>query len=614
MNQILNSLQEYYQQIFIGFLAIKLVQFLMSSINAYSRQVELQKIADNRRAIRDNADHETILFKKGFGDVNIDPFLPGHVIGKLFRENKLSKEKYLEFLIKRTRDIGHKKLNAITEELYNEALEHVSKKSSFNKSEVLSCIPVSIKDCIAQKGTDTTCGAAARCFKRYEEDAVLVKLLRDAGMIPYVRTNVPQLLLLPESDNNVWGCTNNPWDITRTPGGSSGGEGALIAAGCSVMGLGSDIGGSIRIPAHFNGIVGFKPTPGRISRIGMVNPRLKGRAGQSVILPTAGPLTRSVIDAINMMSAMCVTPSPANSPLSASTCLDTTLPPMLPFDVSACHSHNRSMPRGRGNKKLRVGYLMTDGYFEPCATVKRAMEESIDALRSLGTYELIPIQLPVDAKETFEVYCSLLAADGNWFSFMKGLEGESLHETYKRLWLYTNLPNWLRPLLSTVMSLANDHRKAGLVSKLKSGGMNVREYWERIGDKAEYCEIYKKFMIEERIDAILMPAVGLPAPPHGMIGDLLCAVSYCTIMNLLHWPSGVVPITTVEDDETHYNMEDLPVEQRDSYATLAHKAMQGSTGMPVGVQIATPPWKDELCLSIMGDLERVIDFQEHPDI
>ena len=126
MNQILNSLQEYYQQIFIGFLAIKLVQFLMSSINAYSRQVELQKIADNRRAIRDNADHETILFKKGFGDVNIDPFLPGHVIGKLFRENKLSKEKYLEFLIKRTRDIGHKKLNAITEELYNEALEHVS--------------------------------------------------------------------------------------------------------------------------------------------------------------------------------------------------------------------------------------------------------------------------------------------------------------------------------------------------------------------------------------------------------------------------------------------------------------------------------------------------------
>ena len=63
MNQILNSLQEYYQQIFIGFLAIKLVQFLMSSINAYSRQVELQKIADNRRAIRDNADHETILFK-----------------------------------------------------------------------------------------------------------------------------------------------------------------------------------------------------------------------------------------------------------------------------------------------------------------------------------------------------------------------------------------------------------------------------------------------------------------------------------------------------------------------------------------------------------------------
>ena len=82
-DQIWNVLKQNYQQIIIGFLAIKFVQFLMSSINAYSRKVELQKIADNRRAIRDNADHETILFKKGFGDVNIDPYLPGHVIGKL---------------------------------------------------------------------------------------------------------------------------------------------------------------------------------------------------------------------------------------------------------------------------------------------------------------------------------------------------------------------------------------------------------------------------------------------------------------------------------------------------------------------------------------------------
>ncbi|HRE26460.1 MAG TPA: amidase family protein, partial [Anaerolineales bacterium] len=96
-------------------------------------------------------------------------------------------------------------------------------------------------------------------------DGPLIRRLREAGVIFLAKTNVAQLLFYVESDNPVYGRTNNPWDLTRTCGGSTGGEAALIAAQASPLGIGGDIGGSIREPAHFCGIAGFKPTSGRLT-------------------------------------------------------------------------------------------------------------------------------------------------------------------------------------------------------------------------------------------------------------------------------------------------------------------------------------------------------------
>ena len=101
-----------------------------------------------------------------------------------------------------------------------------------------------------------------------EQDAPLVARLRQAGAIILGVTNAPELLMAWETDNLLYGRTNNPWDLSRTPGGSSGGEAAAIAAGMSAGGVGSDGGGSIRVPAHFSGICGLKPTPGRIPATG----------------------------------------------------------------------------------------------------------------------------------------------------------------------------------------------------------------------------------------------------------------------------------------------------------------------------------------------------------
>src|SRR6202041_2438452 len=125
-------------------------------------------------------------------------------------------------------------------------------------------VPVTVKSSIDVAGLACECGSVLRKGYTPETDAPLVARLRGAGAIILGNTNVPEFLMAYESDNSMYGRVNNPWDLARTAGGSSGGESAAIAAGCSAGGVGSDGGGSIRIPAHFTGICGLKPTPGRV--------------------------------------------------------------------------------------------------------------------------------------------------------------------------------------------------------------------------------------------------------------------------------------------------------------------------------------------------------------
>jgi len=153
-------------------------------------------------------------------------------------------------------------------------------------------VPVSIKSSIDVAGELCECGTALRKGLIPQRDAPLVARLRAAGAIILGTTNVPEFLMAYESDNSLYGRTNNPWDLERTPGGSSGGEAAAIASGCSAGGVGSDGGGSVRIPAHFVGICGLKPTPGRIPSTG----HFPASAGPFVNLGVVGPMARTVAD------------------------------------------------------------------------------------------------------------------------------------------------------------------------------------------------------------------------------------------------------------------------------------------------------------------------------
>jgi amidase len=153
-------------------------------------------------------------------------------------------------------------------------------------------LPVTVKSSIATRGMKCEIGSLLHTGEVPQEDAAIVARLRAAGALILGTTNCPEFLMAYETDNLLHGRTRNPWDLSRSPGGSSGGEAAAIAAGMSAAGLGSDSGGSVRVPAHFTGICSLKPTPGRIPGRGHLPPCV----GPFQILGAIGPMARTIAD------------------------------------------------------------------------------------------------------------------------------------------------------------------------------------------------------------------------------------------------------------------------------------------------------------------------------
>jgi Asp-tRNA(Asn)/Glu-tRNA(Gln) amidotransferase A subunit family amidase len=191
-------------------------------------------------------------------------------------------------------------LNAFVAVRAEEALEEARALDRGDARGLLYGVPVTVKDSFDIAGMATRVGSLARPKTPAAEDSTVVARLRRAGAVILGRTNTPELLSSYDTDNPITGRTNNPWNLDRTPGGSSGGEAAAIAAYCSPGGIGSDGGGSIRIPAHFCGIAGFKPTPGRIPGTGHF-PSLGHPGG---LLTSAGPMARNAKDLRLLFSAL----------------------------------------------------------------------------------------------------------------------------------------------------------------------------------------------------------------------------------------------------------------------------------------------------------------------
>lgn len=218
-------------------------------------------------------------------------------IARFIQERKITSEEVTLTLINHIKEVN-KELNAVVEERFTAALEEAKQadkqidKASFQRQPLYG-VPVSIKEAIHVKGMKTTGGISHRKDIIMTHDADVVTLLKSAGAIILCKTNTSSLCFYHESDNKLYGQTNNGWSMQKSASGSSGGEAALVAVGGSYVGLSSDIGGSIRFPSHFNGVVGFKPGKFQVSTNGHFpadNIPLKAR------MSSIGPIGKSVRD------------------------------------------------------------------------------------------------------------------------------------------------------------------------------------------------------------------------------------------------------------------------------------------------------------------------------
>ena len=210
---------------------------------------------------------------------------------------ELSSAEVVEHFIARLKAVNGK-LNAVTADLSESARQAAADVDSAlargEKLGPLAGLPVTIKECFDLAGTASTFGLTSRRDEIESKDDPYVAALRAAGAIPIAKTNLPQLMIFTETDNPLYGRTNNPWDLERSCGGSSGGEAAVIAAGASPLGLGNDIGGSLRIPAAFCGITSIRPTAGRTpDHCAHGLP-----VGQTGIVSQVGPMARHVEDLV----------------------------------------------------------------------------------------------------------------------------------------------------------------------------------------------------------------------------------------------------------------------------------------------------------------------------
>ena len=219
-------------------------------------------------------------------------------------------------------------------------------------------LPVTVKSSIATAGYKCEIGSLLHKGERPHEDAVVVERLRAAGALILGTTNCPEFLMAYETDNLLYGRTANPWDLERTPGGSSGGESAAIAAGMSAAGLGSDSGGSVRVPAHFTGICSLKPTPGRIPGAGHLPPCV----GPFSVLGAIGPMARTIEDV---------------------TLLFRTLSGQDPHDPASPPIPQRS-PSAQELRSNTIGFFEEDGLVPVTPETRAAVQAATTALRDAG--------------------------------------------------------------------------------------------------------------------------------------------------------------------------------------------------------------------------------------
>ncbi len=358
-------------------------------------------------------------------------------------------------------------------------------------------VPLSIKSSIDVAGLRCETGSRLRAGHVAPADAPLLARLRSAGAVILGVTNVPEMLMAYETDNLLYGRTSNPWDLTRTPGGSSGGESAAIAAGLSAGGVGSDAGGSIRVPAHFTGICGLKPTPGRVPATGHFPQSL----GPYAHLGVVGPMARTVSD-VRALFAVMAGPDVA----------DVKAAPVPLRDYS-----------DEELRRVPIGFFEDDGPGTVTPETRAAVRAAAQALAAQGFR--VELFKPAGLDEALELWWVFfgLTTGALFRSMLAGRESDISPTLRKFLDLVWSEPELTRDqLLNSWM-----HRDAVRI-RLQ---LQMREY-----------------------PVLLCPVCAVPAFPHGRGGWTANDVNYLDVMRYGQWfnltgnPGAVVPVGRSPED------------------------------------------------------------------
>jgi amidase len=383
------------------------------------------------------------------------------------------------------------KLNAIhqvnPEQLLMDAKQLDKASVSGNPLGKLHGVPISIKDACHVKGFKCSKGFRGFLNNPSTYDATVVNRLKTEGALILGITNVPELLLSYETDNLIYGRTNNPYDMTKTPGGSSGGEAAIIAAGGSMAGIGSDAGGSIRQPAHYSGICAHKPTQGFVPMTGGIPVDGAGIVSQIVSL---GPMARHVEDLSLIMDII--------------TGADGYDPHAAPIKFIS--------PDNVDIKKLRVAYFYGNEKTYPSEETIKTMDSVINILKK----EVAVIQeaYPEPIKDIYKLH---------WETFMLGGDGgQSLLNLYNTF------------SITEISSLAHQFIKSA-----KNCIFSTAELRARLLDVEKFR--YKMMQFVQNYDVIISPVAATPARAHGETHANIHDFSYVIVHNLTGWPATVVP-------------------------------------------------------------------------
>ena len=384
-------------------------------------------------------------------------------------------------------------------------------------------VPFTIKDSFDTAGVVTTAGIKGREQHVPQRDATVVARLRAAGAILIGKTNTPELTLSYDTSNAVYGRTNNPYDLARTPGGSSGGPAAIVAAAGSPLDIGSDTGGSIRVPAHFCGVAGLKPTAGRVPRTGHVI----SWSGPTQALTQIGPLARHVGD---LRLALTIIAGP-----------DGVDPHVEPMGLG-----NAGEVTLRG---LRVAWFADNGIAPVSAETAATLDEAVRVIAAAGA--AVREARPGPVPESYDLYLRLIRADGG---------------------------AGLRRLLAGLGVTASPF--------LRGSGreMPVAEYTALLDRWDEFRSRMLAFWRD--YDLLICPVNAHAAIEHGAMGREggMQAYSYTMTDNLTGWPVAVVRCGT------------------------------SASGLPLGLQVVAPPWREDRCLAGAERLETALGGWRRPAI